>query len=77
MSRSTTTDDHRKSGEVVMRFLNGEVVSPEVIRLLKDMCHADPAQRPNAKQTLQRLRDMEALLMMDEDPEDQEIESEL
>lgn len=57
--------------------MNGEVVSPEVIQLLKDMCHADPAQRPNAKQTLQRLRDMEASFMMDQDPEDQEIESDL
>jgi hypothetical protein len=76
-SRSSTVDEHRKSGEIVMRFLNGEVVSPEVIQLLKDMCHADPVQRPNAKQTLQRLRDMESSMMMDLDSEEMEYPSEL
>ncbi|KAG0056783.1 hypothetical protein BGZ83_003401 [Gryganskiella cystojenkinii] len=79
MSRSNTGEmnEHRKSGEVIMRFLNGEIVSHEVIHLLKDMCHSDPTQRPNAKQTLQRLRDMEAALMMDLDEEDEQTKVEI
>ncbi|KAG0371175.1 kinase-like domain-containing protein [Gamsiella multidivaricata] len=66
-------DEHRKSGEVVMRFLNGEVVQPEVIMLLKEMCHPDPEQRPNAKTVLERLESMKAQLDMEGDDDvDQE-----
>ena len=53
-----------------MRFLNGEVVPPHAIQLLKDMCQADPAQRPTAKQVLGRLQEMKAAL-------DAEAEAEL
>ncbi|KAI1310253.1 hypothetical protein EDD11_003838 [Mortierella claussenii] len=54
----TRREDQRKSGETIMRFLNGEVVQPEVMLLLKDMCHSDPDQRPSAKVVLARLEDM-------------------
>ncbi|KAF9927275.1 hypothetical protein FBU30_003351 [Linnemannia zychae] len=52
-------EPRRKSGEVVMRFLNGDVVPQDVISLLKEMCQADPEKRPNAQQILQRLREMQ------------------
>ncbi|KAG0278743.1 hypothetical protein BGZ96_002250 [Linnemannia gamsii] len=52
----------RRSGEVVMRFLNGDVVQQDVISLLKDMCQSDPEQRPDAKKVLERLREMKAQL---------------
>ncbi|KAF9116279.1 hypothetical protein BGX27_003872 [Mortierella sp. AM989] len=62
---SMRKEDQRKSGEIVMRFLNGEVVQPEVIQLLKEMCSSDPDQRPSAKAVLQRLQTMEAQLDID------------
>ncbi|KAF9917108.1 hypothetical protein BX616_001929 [Lobosporangium transversale] len=62
-ARSTPRkDEQRKSGEIVMRFLNGEVVPIQVIQLLKDMCQADPEQRPTAKAALQRLQEIQAQL---------------
>jgi len=67
---SLRKEESRKSGEIVMRFLNGEVVPPHAIQLLKDMCQADPAQRPTAKQVLGRLQEMKAAL-------DAEAEAEL
>ncbi|KAG0209690.1 hypothetical protein BGX28_010069 [Mortierella sp. GBA30] len=62
-------EENRKSGEVVMRFLNGEVVQPSVIQLLKDMCQTDPLLRPTAKEILQRLRVMKSLLDADVEEE--------
>ncbi|KAF9987850.1 hypothetical protein BGZ65_001572 [Modicella reniformis] len=58
-------DEQRKSGEIVMRFLNGEVVQPEVILLLKEMCHPAPDQRPSASSVLQRLLAIQDQLNMD------------
>lgn len=63
----------RRSGEVVMRFLNGDVVQQDVISLLKDMCQSDPEQRPDSKQVLERLREMKAQL--DAETEDAEAEA--
>ncbi|KAF9987628.1 hypothetical protein BGZ75_000337 [Mortierella antarctica] len=65
---SLRKEESRKSGEMVMRFLNGEAVPPNAIQLLKDMCQADPAQRPTAKQVLWRLQEMKAAL--DEEAEE-------
>ncbi|KAF8981213.1 hypothetical protein BGZ46_003126 [Entomortierella lignicola] len=64
---SMRKEDQRKSGEIVMRFLNGEIVEPQVIQLLKDMCHSDPQQRPSAKVVIQRLQAMKAQLEIDLD----------
>ncbi|KAF9125631.1 hypothetical protein BGW39_007269 [Mortierella sp. 14UC] len=70
---SLRKEEHRKSGEVVMRFLNGDVVQQDVIALLKDMCQSDPEHRPDTKQVLQRLREMKAQL--DADTEAAEAEA--
>ncbi|KAF9344282.1 hypothetical protein BGX26_004580, partial [Mortierella sp. AD094] len=69
---SMRKEEHRRSGEIVMRFLNGEVVQPEVIQLLKDMCNSDPSRRPSAKTLLQRLQMMESQSDIDLDTEEQE-----
>ncbi|KAF9581429.1 hypothetical protein BGW38_001548 [Lunasporangiospora selenospora] len=53
----------RRSGETVMRFLNGEVVQHEVVQLLKDMCHPDVDRRPDSSQVLARLRELERMTM--------------
>ncbi|KAF9188201.1 hypothetical protein BGZ50_001499 [Haplosporangium sp. Z 11] len=66
---SSRRDENRKSGEMVMRFLNGEVVRPEVVQLLKDMCQLDPELRPDATSILQRLREMKALLDLEHEAE--------
>ncbi|KAF9150608.1 hypothetical protein BG015_007607 [Linnemannia schmuckeri] len=66
-------EPRRKSGEAVMRFLNGDVVQQEVIALLKDMCQSDPEQRPDTKQVLERLREMKA--QFDADTEAAEAEA--
>ncbi|KAG0229300.1 hypothetical protein BGX31_006274 [Mortierella sp. GBA43] len=57
----------RKSGEIVMRFLNGEVVPSEIVLLLKEMCHPVPEQRPLASTVLQRLLAMQDQLDSDMD----------
>ncbi|KAF8935134.1 hypothetical protein BGZ47_010051 [Haplosporangium gracile] len=67
-------EPRRKSGEVVMRFLNGDVVQEKVIALLKDMCQSDPEQRPDTKQVLERLREMK--VQLDADTEAAEAEAE-
>ncbi|KAI8606200.1 kinase-like domain-containing protein [Dissophora ornata] len=69
--RSTRKEEQRRSGEIVMRFLNGEVVPPEVISLLKDMCHTDPERRPNAKAVLERLQIMKEQLDRDMEANEQ------
>ena len=66
---SSRRDENRKSGEMVMRFLNGEVVRPEVIQVLKDMCQLDPELRPDATNILQRLREMKTLLDLEHEAE--------
>ncbi|KAF9964698.1 hypothetical protein BGZ70_006084 [Mortierella alpina] len=66
---SLRKEESRKSGEIVMRFLNGEVVPPNAIQLLKDMCQADPAHRPTAKQVLGRLQEMKAALDVEAEAE--------
>ncbi|KAF9544342.1 hypothetical protein EC957_012223 [Mortierella hygrophila] len=69
-------EPRRKSGEVVMRFLNGDVVQQDVISLLKDMCQSDPEQRPDTKQVLERLREMKAQLDADTEAAEAEAEAE-
>ncbi|KAF9174989.1 hypothetical protein BGX21_004305 [Mortierella sp. AD011] len=68
---SIRKEEHHRSGEIVMRFLNGEVVQPQVIQLLKDMCNPDPSRRPSAKMVLQRLQMMESQLNIDLDAEEE------
>ncbi|KAF9296127.1 hypothetical protein BGZ88_000700 [Linnemannia elongata] len=69
-------EPRRKSGEVVMRFLNGDVVQQDVISLLKDMCQSDPEQRPDTKRVLERLREMKAQLDADTEAAEAEAEAE-
>lgn len=69
-------ESHRKSGEVVMRFLNGDVVQQDVISILKDMCQSDPEQRPDTKRVLERLREMKAQLDADTEAAEAEVEAE-
>ncbi|KAG0074843.1 hypothetical protein BGZ90_010416 [Linnemannia elongata] len=69
-------EPRRKSGEVVMRFLNGDVVQHDVISLLKDMCQSDPEQRPDTKRVLERLREMKAQLDADTEAAEAEAEAE-
>ncbi|KAF9436377.1 hypothetical protein BGZ76_004168 [Entomortierella beljakovae] len=71
--RSRGEDSPRKSGEIIMRFLNGEVVEYQVIQLLKDMCHMDPNQRPSAKSILQRLHMMQEQLNAEMEAEAEEM----
>ncbi|KAF9083145.1 hypothetical protein BGX29_003372 [Mortierella sp. GBA35] len=71
-SASLRKEERRKSGEVVMRYLNGDVVQQDVIALLKDMCQSDPEQRPDTKQVLHRLREMKAQLDADTEAEAEE-----
>ncbi|KAK3842190.1 MAG: kinase-like domain-containing protein [Linnemannia gamsii] len=73
---SLRKEEHRKSGEVVMRFLNGDVVQQDVIALLKDMCQSDPEHRPDTKQVLQRLRKMKEQLDADTEAAEAEAEAE-
>ncbi|KAG0253633.1 hypothetical protein BGZ95_006261, partial [Linnemannia exigua] len=72
---SLRKEERRKSGEVVMRFLNGDVVQQDVIALLKDMCQSDPEHRPDTKQVLRRLREMKAQLDVDTEAAEAEAEA--
>lgn len=65
--REEQQQQQRKSGEVIMRFLNGQVVPSDVVLLLKEMCHPVPDQRPRASAVLQRLLAMQEQLDTDMD----------
>ncbi|KAF9364981.1 hypothetical protein BGX34_011818 [Mortierella sp. NVP85] len=65
--RREKEEQPRKSGEIIMRFLDGEVVPQEVVQLLKEMCHPVPGQRPSANAVLERLLAMREELDADMD----------
>ncbi|KAG0342783.1 hypothetical protein BG004_005588 [Podila humilis] len=64
--------ERRSSGETMMRFLNGEVVPPCIIQLLKEMCHPDPQRRPTAKQLIEQLDRIEAEIELEQHQEQEQ-----
>ncbi|KAJ2782006.1 hypothetical protein GGI15_003054 [Coemansia interrupta] len=59
LGRRRTLRNRDKTPREYKRFLSGELLPTKVEDLLREMTHADPKQRPDATQVLQRLDSME------------------